>query len=1218
VLILIVYRGPNKGQVFKLPGDQPRVLGRGVPPVGVSDSKVSTKHCRFTQRDGTWWLEDLKSRNGTYVNHVKLTQATELRDGDRVQLGETRIAVAMAQVSPSDSMVGVRAITAEQSDDQYANQYDPSTGIVMEGDDDAQEDAQDEHELIGAELDEQAHAHDEADELLAAPDHHAMDDWDSADASDAPSQSSRAGNAGSSSSASSPRGLALTGSGSRPVTPHTEPNAQQAQPAHARQSKLVAASAIMAALVALALGMFSVLRPQGLAGITGQAAPAAPAKSLAIDTKAITDQLNSAVTSSLDAALADRLARQSTAERETLQRILARLEALEPGQPIDTESLVNQLAAAIDHSNIATTQALQQLAAKQDAALVAAQKARDTAFTRDDLQNVLDGQTTLDARLAALTDQLETITDRQALADAVAAQVTQQVSGLSLNLSDDALASLRDQVTAAVNAGNLPDAIAARVDERLAAMTPKLQQGADALAQQPADDAPWQALSDTMTQLRAQVLTDTKTDEAITDALARLEAAQQQALASGETQQESLQASLSGLEKSLAAANRQQVDEQAVKQLEQRLAAAVTDALAGLATQDQVKVLAAQRVALTGRIDEAINRMTAIAGEQSEQSKQLASVASLLSDTDNDDRPALAAAVKQLNEITAQLGTLDQPQATALTEKIDQLLAQRALLEQVADQTRTAREPGITAEQVERIVAQQTTRLEARIAVLKTQLEQKPSAGELLAPLRQAIASAARQTDPRLESLIAKLEQRTEQDAATATTDTAAQDNQQVVSAVREIVAAQGASTEQLLKDLQTNLQGQGQADTQQLATTIQQALDRQASTSRAMLEELNLKLSEGASSEAIVAALDQALRDRSGKTQSLLEELLAQVQDIEQTRDQLDELVQASEAGKLQRSELQEMTQALQSLLREQGDTASSALSRIEQSTAASARDADAFATDISKDVAARLSRAVSLQLEAAALAGQDSNVQEVAPLLKQVLAELRSRDAAAAPAANPTQLDAMQLSQAMASVRQAAVGNLWQNSNNPRFDRMSRPRTSVNGNPGHPGYPGYTAHASPYVDRQAQNQYSAQGQMPSQNQYQASPQPAYTGNDGLTELQRAYRRAWVTNQPVVLSTGGFNAATGIYSEPRILDPVVARKAGINRWQDWYMADDFNERMKLRARVQQYRSREMNQDGSAGQAAPNRLSPQSNNTTRNGSNRNVTHIPPVPLPPAQ
>lgn len=51
------------------------------------DLQVSAFHAILTQQGNLWVLEDLRSRNGTYINGVELSAATPVRSGDRITFG---------------------------------------------------------------------------------------------------------------------------------------------------------------------------------------------------------------------------------------------------------------------------------------------------------------------------------------------------------------------------------------------------------------------------------------------------------------------------------------------------------------------------------------------------------------------------------------------------------------------------------------------------------------------------------------------------------------------------------------------------------------------------------------------------------------------------------------------------------------------------------------------------------------------------------------------------------------------------------------------------------------------------------------------------------------------------------------------------------------------------------------------------------------------------
>lgn len=81
-------------------------LGRTGADVVLDDPTVSRLHAVVAEVSGGWVLEDLGSRNGTYVNGRRVAGPVALRDGDVVRLGTCH---AMFQAGPADP----RATTTE-------------------------------------------------------------------------------------------------------------------------------------------------------------------------------------------------------------------------------------------------------------------------------------------------------------------------------------------------------------------------------------------------------------------------------------------------------------------------------------------------------------------------------------------------------------------------------------------------------------------------------------------------------------------------------------------------------------------------------------------------------------------------------------------------------------------------------------------------------------------------------------------------------------------------------------------------------------------------------------------------------------------------------------------------------------------------------------------------------------------------------------------------
>ncbi len=90
-LILVGSSRPSDvGEVYPL--DKAVTVGRATDvEIHVEDNGVSRAHARVVRgADGRFCVEDLDSRNGTYVNGVRMSRAT-LADGDRIQIGSSTV-----------------------------------------------------------------------------------------------------------------------------------------------------------------------------------------------------------------------------------------------------------------------------------------------------------------------------------------------------------------------------------------------------------------------------------------------------------------------------------------------------------------------------------------------------------------------------------------------------------------------------------------------------------------------------------------------------------------------------------------------------------------------------------------------------------------------------------------------------------------------------------------------------------------------------------------------------------------------------------------------------------------------------------------------------------------------------------------------------------------------------------------------------------------------
>lgn len=77
-------------QTTKLGRREEIVIGRGVEcDVVIKDAKASRKHCRLVRKGDGFVLEDLGSKNGTFVNGKKIAEQVEMKVQQTFKIGDT-------------------------------------------------------------------------------------------------------------------------------------------------------------------------------------------------------------------------------------------------------------------------------------------------------------------------------------------------------------------------------------------------------------------------------------------------------------------------------------------------------------------------------------------------------------------------------------------------------------------------------------------------------------------------------------------------------------------------------------------------------------------------------------------------------------------------------------------------------------------------------------------------------------------------------------------------------------------------------------------------------------------------------------------------------------------------------------------------------------------------------------------------------------------------
>ena len=116
MLILTVIKGPDQGRRFELPDDEPQLIGRSSEALPLQDPTISRRHSELTPDDGRWYINDLQSNNGTFVNGRRVIERRLLQPGDQIRTGNTILMFGRDEARPLKRKPPVKVVKAGAMD----------------------------------------------------------------------------------------------------------------------------------------------------------------------------------------------------------------------------------------------------------------------------------------------------------------------------------------------------------------------------------------------------------------------------------------------------------------------------------------------------------------------------------------------------------------------------------------------------------------------------------------------------------------------------------------------------------------------------------------------------------------------------------------------------------------------------------------------------------------------------------------------------------------------------------------------------------------------------------------------------------------------------------------------------------------------------------------------------------------------------------------------
>ena len=118
---IIITTGDQKGNFYPL-GNRTTVVGRDEGLlVQILDSKVSRKHMqiRYDKNDDIYFIVDMNSKHGVFVNDHRIDGESVLKDHDYIQIGKTIILFTQKDFEDKESALSHYKKVGERRKDTY-------------------------------------------------------------------------------------------------------------------------------------------------------------------------------------------------------------------------------------------------------------------------------------------------------------------------------------------------------------------------------------------------------------------------------------------------------------------------------------------------------------------------------------------------------------------------------------------------------------------------------------------------------------------------------------------------------------------------------------------------------------------------------------------------------------------------------------------------------------------------------------------------------------------------------------------------------------------------------------------------------------------------------------------------------------------------------------------------------------------------------------------
>jgi pSer/pThr/pTyr-binding forkhead associated (FHA) protein len=97
----------DEPQVYQFSGSE-IIVGRDpISDCHLMDQTISARHTRLVYHHNQWWVEDLHSTNGTFLNQEPVTESIVITSGDQLRCGQVMLNVSIENSEIPEGKINV-------------------------------------------------------------------------------------------------------------------------------------------------------------------------------------------------------------------------------------------------------------------------------------------------------------------------------------------------------------------------------------------------------------------------------------------------------------------------------------------------------------------------------------------------------------------------------------------------------------------------------------------------------------------------------------------------------------------------------------------------------------------------------------------------------------------------------------------------------------------------------------------------------------------------------------------------------------------------------------------------------------------------------------------------------------------------------------------------------------------------------------------------------